>query len=159
MDAARIAARDRRQEATMTNAAHKTIDAQLGRAIRQHALLRDVASLGVECDRLIEEDSLERLSPILDERTRLLAVVAELSGQIVSHADLRAATPELRNELEAIDRLVESIERDDAARFERMHARRDRCARELKEIVAAGRAAAAYGRTEASTARSEDRSA
>lgn len=143
----------------MTAAEQATSDSIHASAIRQRELLGVVATLGVACDRAMEEGDTQRLIQLLDERRIVLTRIAEIAAQLSgAPRPVDAAT---QHELDGIDAMIDRIGREDLERFDRMISCRDTLAQQLRGASSAGRAAAAYGRGQAlpPAARSEDRRA
>lgn len=121
-----------------------TISQRHATARRQRSLLGEALLLGERCARALDDEDVDRLDAWLEERATLLSCIAE-------QADLIAATArgdddaELQADLDAIDGLRSRIAAMDEALAARLIERRDRCAKELGGLAAAGRAAAAYG--------------
>lgn len=131
-------------------------------ARRQRSLLDEVVSITERCGRALDDGGVERLDALLEERAGLLSCIAEQAGIIAASAEGRDDDG-LQADLDAIDELTARIAAMDESLATRLHERRDRCARELGGLNAAGRAAAAYGLSPASDAtigpREEDRRA
>ncbi|MEI7657838.1 MAG: hypothetical protein WCK33_07210 [Phycisphaerae bacterium] len=131
-------------------------------ARRQRSLLGEAMSLGERCGHALDAGDLDRLDLLLEERALLLVRIAEQADVLAVSAG-GVDAPELQADLDAIDDLRATIARHDERLVARLRERRDRCARELGGLHAAGRAAAAYGLTPAARTmdgpRAEDRRA
>ncbi len=121
-----------------------TISQRHATARRQRSLLDEAMSLTERCGRALDEESLERLDALLEERARLLSCIAEQANLIVATAG-GSDDAQLQADLDAIDELTGRIAAMDESLAARLHERRDRCAKELGGLSVAGRAAAAYG--------------
>lgn len=139
-----------------------TISIRHATARRQRSLLAEAMSLTERCGHALDAGDLERLDLLLEERASLLVRIAEQADALAASAG-GTDGPELQADLDAIDGLAASVARHDEGLVARLRERRDRCARELGGLHAAGRAAAAYGLAPSSATtsgpREEDRRA
>jgi hypothetical protein len=121
-----------------------TISRRHATARRQRSLLGEALLIGGRCGRALDEGDVDRLDVLLEERASLLACIAE-QAEIIAATAGGEQGEELKADLDAIDDLSARIAAMDETLAARLVERRDRCARELAGLNAAGRAAAAYG--------------
>lgn len=123
-----------------------------------HALLARIDVLSRRQSALIDEDDVQPLLAVLDERRALVELVDRLAAQIeplrASVEGSESGTPaavreEIRRRLECAADLAEGITRRDEQDGSRLRQRRDELAERLVEIGRGRGVLAAYGRRDA----------